>query len=155
MCARHARESNGPTDFIFHIQIKLFPKPPSRLQCAVPDCATFIQLDRCSGQQQVLQHALRPETTVRQRYVRHRVNPHDREDYNQQTVELAACITTVFVSNLMLLPSALAHGRFNLKLFSASLRIARRIHTFYCIYLYAPQFLLMFLFAQTSEVPRR
>lgn len=65
VCARHAQEWNGPTDFIFHIQIKLFSKPPSRLQCAVPDCATFIQLDRCSGQQQVLQHALRPE---RQRF---------------------------------------------------------------------------------------
>lgn len=69
-------------------------------------------------QQQVLQHSLRPETTVRQRYNRHGINPHDREDYNQHTAKLAACITTVFVSNLMLLPSALAHGRrFNLEFF--------------------------------------
>lgn len=133
-----------PTHFIFRSQIKLFTKPRVR---RVWLC-NFHSIELVQ-RQQVLQHSLRPETTVRQRYTF--VNPHDREDYNQQTVELAACITKVFVSNLMLLPSALAHGRFNLKLFSASLRTARRIHTFYCTYLYAPQFLLMFLFTQTSE----
>lgn len=124
-----------PSDFLFHIRIKHFPKP--QVGCSVPCLIVQLSLNWTGAAASATTFTEARETTVRQRYNRRRINPHDREDYNQHTAELAACITTVFVSNLMLLPSALAHGRINLKLFSASFRkwrwIARRIHTFYCI----------------------
>lgn len=136
VCARHAQEWNGPPDCVFHIQIKLFSKPRSRLQCAMPDCATFIQLDRCSGNSK----CYNMRWGQRQRFANATIDITSTHMSKRIIIskqpELAACITTVFVSNLMLLPSALAHGRFNLKLFSASFQIAQRIHTFFIAFIY-------------------